>query len=163
MKMYVACLASYNAGRHHGEWFDLQDYFCCEDLEADIAVKVLETSPVPGAEEWAAHDYDGVHGFGEYPNLDELLEYVRLIAAHGDAWQAFTAYEGKGVSEEDFMSAYLGQYDSEAAFAEEWACEVHGLTGQESFFSWIDWQRAWDADLQHSFVYTEGYVFRRHF
>lgn len=46
-KIYVACLASYNAGRHHGAWFDLEDYADAEDLQAAINEKVLLTSPFP--------------------------------------------------------------------------------------------------------------------
>lgn len=47
MRMYAACLASYNAGTLHGEWFDLEDYGDKEELLAAIAEKVLRTSPYP--------------------------------------------------------------------------------------------------------------------
>lgn len=41
--IYVACLASYNAGMLHGEWIDAaQD---AEDIEREIIEKVLLTSP----------------------------------------------------------------------------------------------------------------------
>lgn len=46
-KIYVACLASYNNGRHHGDWFDLEDYADADDLRDDIQKKVLITSPYP--------------------------------------------------------------------------------------------------------------------
>lgn len=46
-KIYVACLASYNNARHHGEWFDLEDYCDAEDLQKAVKEKVLMTSPYP--------------------------------------------------------------------------------------------------------------------
>lgn len=203
MRMYAACLASYNNGCLHGEWFDLENYEDASDLQADIQLKVLLTSPFPNvtvdcphceearrgmgiaegrnftgfyacshcdgygkhssSEEWAAHDYDGegLSSFGEYPNLEKLLDHVRLITEHGDAWIAFTNAFGDDVTEENFEDAYQGEYDSEAEFAEEWCCEAQGLTGDEMFYSWIDWQSAWNRDLQHDFTFEGGYVFLR--
>lgn len=44
-RIYVACLASYNAGRLHGAWIDAtQD---ADDIRREIAEKVLRTSPCP--------------------------------------------------------------------------------------------------------------------
>ena len=44
-EIYVACLASYNDGVHHGEWIDAaQDP---EDLEREIFTRILKTSPRP--------------------------------------------------------------------------------------------------------------------
>lgn len=190
MKMYAACLASYNNGHLHGRWFDLEDYADADELKQAIAVYVLRTSPYPNvtvtcpacsgkkpeqffcrccdktgqvasAEEWAAHDWDGegLATFGEYPDIQRVLNHVEMVEMHGEAWAAFTAYHGGSVTEDDFQAAYRGHYDSEKAFAEEWCCELHGLKGDESFFNWIDWQQAWDCDLSHTFVYQDGYVF----
>jgi antirestriction protein len=50
MKIYVACLASYNAGRLYGKWISLES-----KTESDIWGEIedmLENSPEPGAEEW---------------------------------------------------------------------------------------------------------------
>ncbi|MDX9668736.1 antirestriction protein ArdA [Pseudomonas sp. P8_250] len=46
-RIYVACLAAYNAGKLHGEWFDLEDYTDADDLQEAIAARVLRTSPCP--------------------------------------------------------------------------------------------------------------------
>lgn len=202
MRMYAACLASYNNGVLHGEWFDLEDYLEDADgLLAAIAEKVLLTSPYPNvtvdcphceearrgmgiaegrsftgfyeckhcdgygkhssSEEWAAHDYDGegLSSFGEYPNLEKLLDHVRLIAEHGPAWIAFTNAFGDDVTEENFEEAYRGEYESEEAFAEEFTCEMQGWNGDEVFYSWIDWKAAWNCSLRFDFTFTDGYVF----
>lgn len=49
MRMYAACLASYNNGDLHGKWFDLEDYSDKDELLEAIAEKVLRTSPHPKA------------------------------------------------------------------------------------------------------------------
>lgn len=47
MRIYVACLASYNNGRLHGAWLDLDDYVDAEDLSKAVKEQVLITSPYP--------------------------------------------------------------------------------------------------------------------
>lgn len=196
MRMYAACLASYNNGCLHGEWFNLEDYSDNDELLEAIAEKVLRNSPfpnvtvecpecdgpvastpgcdagdwqcpccdgsgrVPSAEEWAAHDWDGegLSEFGEYPDLEEVLEHVRLVSEHGDAWIAFKSYFGADVTEQSFEDAHRGAYDSFEDFVEEWCREVHGWKGDEPFYSWIDWERA-GRDLEQDFTFTEGHVF----
>lgn len=128
MKMYAACLASYNNGTLHGEWFDLEDFDDKDELLAAIGAQVLLTSPTPGAEEWAAHDWDGegLSQFGEYPDLDAVLEHVRLMAEHGDAWVAYVETVGSHwATEEDFHEAYRGEFDS----PEDWARDFLESTG----------------------------------
>lgn len=203
MRMYVACLASYNNGVLHGEWFDLEDFEDAVGLQEAIAEKVLMTSPHPNvtvecphcetgrrgygvaqggnftgfyscshcdgygnhpsAEEWAAHDWDGegLSEFGEYPDLEEVLEHVRLVSEHGGAWVAFKSYFGADVTEQNFEDAYRGEYDSFEAFVEAWCQEVHGWKGDEVFYSWIDWERA-GRDLEQDFTFTDGHVFYSH-
>ncbi|MFD5697819.1 antirestriction protein ArdA [Streptomyces lasiicapitis] len=70
-QIYVACLASYNHGVLHGEWIDAtQDP---DSIGHEIRL-MLERSPVPGAEEFAIHDYDGFGGLklGENETLEDL-------------------------------------------------------------------------------------------
>ena len=54
-KIYVACLASYNNGILHGNWIDAD---IGEDEINEEIQKVLKTSPIEDAEEFAVHDYD---------------------------------------------------------------------------------------------------------
>lgn len=107
MKIYAACLASYNAGILHGAWIDATDDAdemsesiramlrkspCpnvtveCPDCEgdgkqADDAVCELcqGKGVVPSAEEYAIHDYEGIpSSFGEYPSLESIADFVAL-------------------------------------------------------------------------------------
>lgn len=77
-QIYAACLASYNHGILHGEWIDAtQDP---DSIGHKIQV-MLERSPIPGAEEFAIHDYDGFEGLelGEYESLEDLHEIARTL------------------------------------------------------------------------------------
>jgi len=73
-RIYVACLAAYNAGILHGEWIGLDQDI--DDIWSEIR-NMPSSSPEPYAEEWAIHDYDGFGGFhlSEY----EGIERVQLI------------------------------------------------------------------------------------
>jgi len=84
MRIYVACLASYNNGRLHGAWFDLDDYVDAEDLSKAVKEQVLLTSPYPNVMvECIACGGDGInpnesdsickacHGTGEVPSAEE--------------------------------------------------------------------------------------------
>lgn len=76
MRIYVACLASYNAGTLHGRWIDASSDADAMQGEIDA---MLKASREPGAEEWAVHDYDGVpSSLGEYPGLDKIAAFVAL-------------------------------------------------------------------------------------
>jgi antirestriction protein len=82
-RIYVACLASYNAGRLHGAWMDVGSDV--DDLHASIR-GVLASSPEPDAEEWAIHDYEGFGEYrvSEYADLDKLVTIAGLIEEHGE-------------------------------------------------------------------------------
>lgn len=121
MRMYAACLASYNNGVLHGEWFDLEDYDDAEDLLEDIKSKVLMTSKfpnvtveidcpdcygyadecprcdgtgdiqVPSAEEWAAHDWEG-DGLSEFGEYPNLEEVLTHVRMVSEHGDAWLAY-----------------------------------------------------------------------
>ena len=55
--VYVACLASYNAGKGYGAWFDLDDYSDLDELGA-VVNEMLSNSPVPNAEEYRIDDFE---------------------------------------------------------------------------------------------------------
>jgi len=75
-RIYVACLAAYNAGHLHGTW--IQANQAVEDIRSEVSA-MLTASPEPNAEEWAIHDYEG---FGEIRlRAWETLERVTTIAA----------------------------------------------------------------------------------
>lgn len=76
MKIYVACLASYNAGRLHGAWIDVDTD---KDVMAAKIEAMLKASPMLDAEEFAVHDYDEFPNMGEYPSLDAIAATAELV------------------------------------------------------------------------------------
>ena len=126
-RIYVACLAAYNAGILYGAWIDADQPD--DDLHAAVR-DMLAASPVPGAEEWAIHDYEG---FGplrlsEWESITRVSAIAHGIAEHGNAFAAWLSYdESRGpIDVEAFEDAYRGEWDSLRAYAEDWA-ESTGL------------------------------------
>ena len=58
----------------------------------------------------------------------------------------------------DFEDAYVGYYDSEADFAEQY----WEMCGESEIPSWlvIDWKATWDSALRFDFVEEDGHFFR---
>jgi len=160
-RIYVACLASYNAGKLHGQWIDAnQD----EESLQDAINGVLVTSPEPGAEEWAIHDYDYMPNLEENPDLEQVSEIARLIEEHGEPFRIFVDHEGaEYASEERFQDAYCGEYggllsDPLTAYAEEYMSEA--FTIPEDLEPYIDYERyARDLDCE-GFWEKNGHIFR---
>jgi len=115
-RIYVACLASYNAGRLHGRWIDAID---ADSIREEIK-ELLKASPVPNAEEWAIHDYDGFYGvpISETEDVDAVAELGAMIRKHGEPVALFAARIGVAkATEERFLDAYCGEWKSERAYA----------------------------------------------
>jgi antirestriction protein len=84
-RIYVACLAAYNAGRLHGVWIDANQ--SPVDIYSVVS-EMLAASPESCAEEWAIHDYEG---FGElrlseWESLARISGIAARIAKHGSAF-----------------------------------------------------------------------------
>lgn len=118
-RIYVACLAAYNAGILHGEWIDLTDDI--DDTWNRIR-SMLASSPIPEAEEWAIHDFEGFAGvrLSEYENIErvhELAEFLQSNNAVGAL--ALDHYHGDIEDAQTALNNYMGCYSSIADYAEE--------------------------------------------
>lgn len=122
-RMYAACLAAYNNGVLHGEWIEL-DGKTADEIQSEIDA-MLAASPVEGAEEWAAHDWEGLD-FGEHPSLEAVAAYVETMEELDDSERdAFIAFMDNmsvhdDTSLERFRDAYIGMYSSVESWAEEY-------------------------------------------
>jgi len=119
-RIYVASLSDYNDGRLHGVWLDANAD--AEDLDESIQ-EMLARSPMPGAEEWAIHDYEGFGPLrlGEYEDLGTISQIAHGMAEHGLAfahWAAICAYTDHDELAR-FDDVYLGHWESVEAYAEE--------------------------------------------
>ncbi len=119
IKIYVACLASYNGGRLHGVWIDATDEL--DDIQEQIS-KMLEQSPIEDAEEYAIHDYEGFNGYriGEYEGIESVQEIASFIEEYPEIggellYHCSDLDEARQAIEE----SYAGCYKSLAGFAEE--------------------------------------------
>jgi len=118
-RVYIASLADYNDGRLYGDWIDADQ----DENELERAIKeMLARSPIPGAEEWAIHDYEG---FGplrldEFESLAAVARIAKGIGEHGPAFAAWAAHVGTDSEAlDEFEDAYMGEWESAVAFAEE--------------------------------------------
>jgi antirestriction protein len=136
VRIYAACLASYNAGTLHGEWIDAAD----TETMNDAIQAMLAASPEPGAEEYAIHDYEAPWAIDEYESLDDIASAVDSYETHGDAFvAALNLAPSVDVAVEMVEDRCLGAYDSWREMAE---CHVdEGLFGPvpDALANYIDY------------------------
>jgi antirestriction protein len=117
-QVYVASLSDYNDGRLHGAWVNAAKQ--PEELHEEVT-KMLARSPIPGAEEFAIHDYEG---FGplrlsEYESLETVALIGRGIAEHGPAFAHWA--ELVGTNEPDVLDKFEDHYEGHAESVEAYA------------------------------------------
>ncbi|MAW81422.1 MAG: antirestriction protein [Parvularcula sp.] len=134
----MACLAAYNNGCLHGCWIDATT----PDEIMDAVRTMLAASPIPNAEEWAIHDYDGFEGanLSEYASFKTVCDLADFIEEHGELGGKLLSHFGDDLDEaRSAFDEYAGEYLSAAEFAES----LHEETGSEvpeSLRYYIDWQ-----------------------
>ena len=111
IRIYVADLAAYNSGILYGTWIDAT--LDVDDIQEQIN-KLLESSPIENAEEYAIHDYEG---FGNYP----LSEYEGINAAHELACFIEQHEEMAG----ELLSIFNGDIEQASKAIEENYCGCH--------------------------------------
>lgn len=152
-RIYVACLAAYNAGRLHGRWIDAtQD---AAAIRGEIE-EMLAASPEPSAEEWAIHDHEGLGAIGESEDLDRVSAIGQAVAAAGDDAAALLAWLGSepGRDPDEFADVFQGSWDSLADYVEEhWTDAGYNADNAAGGAWWhparyVDWDRmARDLEL----------------
>jgi len=136
-RIYVACLASYNAGILHGRWIDVTEP---DDIRENVAA-MLAASPEPGAEEWAIHDYEGFEGadISEFAGFDRVCELADFIEEHGRLGGKLLAHFCGALDEaRAAFEDYAGEYKSLEDFAFEFT-EQTGVKIPESLEHYIDY------------------------
>jgi antirestriction protein len=160
MQIYIACLASYNAGHLHGAWIDVSSD--ADAMREEVAA-VLASSPVPGAEEWAVHDYDGFPDMGEYPGLDaiaataELYELAAEYDIGADDFRAIAAnWHGVRADILRALDNFAGIFDRLRDFADGLADETlaaHGIKEGDFAQQHFDYEsHARDIEIEYDVV-----------
>lgn len=120
IRIYVADLAAYNAGKLRGVWIDATKDM--EDIWNEVKA-MLSKSPEPLAEEYAIHDYEGFEGYGlsEYEGLDKAHEIACFIEEHGKIAGELLNYFGGDLEEAIRMieDNYCGLWDSLEDYARD--------------------------------------------
>lgn len=143
-RIYVACLAAYNGGYLHGQWISVND----SDEIRDNINKMLATSPIPNADEWAIHAYEGFgeYKLSEYEDIDNLVNLAEFIVKHdelgGVLLGEYSVEEAKKLLEE----CYHGSYNSEVDFAQTIFDEFHGSVIPDNLIDYFDYD-AFARDL----------------
>lgn len=153
IRIYVACLASYNAGILHGTWIDVSGDV--DDMREQID-NMLAASRQCDAEEWAIHDYEAPFSIDEYESLDDLARIADLYDQHGDVFEAALEINGEDIDyAEKMVDCFVGTYDDWSDMAYEYVEE--GLFGDiaDNIKGYIDYERL-GRDL--SFDYSGTYV-----
>jgi antirestriction protein len=144
MQVWVGCLACYNAGNLNGKWLDAADatdWKCSNPTHEEFWVFDLENMPVreemspSTAQAWA-----------------ELVEDIDS----DDEYEAFRAWlendhksDPGDVDLSSFRDAYFGTWESERAYAENYADEIIGVDDDPAWpFNHVDWDSATDDLMQ---------------
>ena len=136
-RIYVACLAAYNNGQLHGSWIDVQD----EDSILEAVRAILNSSPIPDAEEWAIHDYENFDGvtINEYDSFARVVEIAEFLEnCSGFGGKLLENYGGDIKDAEAALERYNGEYESLADFAEELSASTTQIP--ESLKYYIDYK-----------------------
>ena len=141
-QVYVACLASYNAGKLFGKWIDITDAESVDEVHEEIS-EMLSQSPQPGAEEWRIDDTEYLPGG---LGLEGMVSFALAVADHGQQnREALAMLLDCGAAIEDlsaeFSARYKGSWEDGVDFAEDHA-EQHGLIREKAneLERHIDWK-----------------------
>jgi len=156
IRIYVACLASYNNGILHGVWID-----ATQSLEAihDQIAAMLNASQIEEAEEYALHDYEGFEGaeVAEYQGVESVARIAAFIEEHGALGGKLIAYFGDlEEAREAISDRYAGQYTSLEDFARELTEETTSIPQNLAFY--IDYERmARDLEISDVLIIEMGF------
>ena len=152
-RIYVTDLAAYNNGILHGQWLDAtQDL----DMLRDAINAMLKDSPIPNAEEYAIHDYEGFYGHHveEYSNIETLHEIACFLEEHSELGGALLKHwcGDLEMAQKALKDNYSGIYKSLADYAKELTESSVEIPASLEFY--IDYEAmARDMDLNGD-VYT---------
>ncbi len=174
MRIYVASLSDYNAGRLHGAWIDFEPEDTPDGIWAEIEA-MLQASPEISicqwcgndeagqhighsymggiVEEWEIHDYEGWPD-GMVPSkhsIEELVTISNAVDEHGDAYLAWM--DNTGDIDPDNMPEYSTYEDAEE-LGKMWYDGMYGMEGLDAIEYYVNW-KAFGESLMVDGQYTE--------
>lgn len=134
MRIYVACLASYNSGVLHGRWIEATAD--ADDMMEEVRTMLAE-SPVADAEEWAIHDTEGLpDSIGEFSGLEPVAAFVELVEDYsyldeGELAEIVADFGSVEAARDALEDGFCGIYDSFRDYADEHADEMIACHDQQ--------------------------------
>ena len=159
-RIYVGTYKKYNNGSIAGGWLDLEDYADKEEfLKACAKLHKDERDP-----EFMFQDWENLPSgmVGECFINAEVWDWIALDSSERELLAVYQENIDSSADIETAQYKFVGTYDSEAEFAEEW---THLTSGEPDFDSLetrlgivIDWEATWNCNLRHSYscVYHNG-------
>lgn len=147
VRVWVGCLACYNAGDLTGEWFDADEAPTDMCDFNDAVPSSAEHSEEAHDELWV-FDHEGLSGLlsGACSPVD-ARELAQQLAASGNpsAYGAYASTVGcEYATVEGFEDAFCGEFEYGADYAEELAGECGMVNSADRWpLTCIDWDRAW--------------------
>lgn len=157
--LYVGTYAKYNNGSISGAWVDLTEvstlnefYEICAGLHSD------ESDP-----EYMFQDYQGfpssLYCESSAREIFTVLEYINENLTDKPLEAIFGFLEhGREISE--FENCYIGPYDSERSFSDEYFDDIYLSQVPKSIQYYINYQSFCDDLFINDYTYIDGYVFR---
>ena len=132
-RVYVACLASYNAGRLVGTWLDMEDFCDADELAGAFCAAIK-------GEEWAIHDYEGwpANTLGEHSSPTDVWELHEALTEHGGEILSACLANFRDLAQAlEHVENFAGEADSLGDFARE----MHESCGTSlgELAAYIDW------------------------
>lgn len=168
-KIYVSTYAKYNEGNLNGEWITIQDYSDAEELMQEMK-DLHEDEDDP---EFMIQDSEGdlTALIGECMSIEDWNEFYEVLDAVEDSYldiEAIEAYANNFCGEwsakvvEDASDAYIGEYDNDEDFAQEYAESTGAINQNKNWPHYcIDWK--WAArELMYDIFESNGYYFYNH-
>lgn len=122
-QIWAGSLSDYNNGRLHGAWIDAarEPDEIQADIDAMLAASPWAIQTGEPAEEWGVFDTDnfGDCRIGQHEDLEWISAVAKGIAEHGLAFAAWADVMEERELLPGFEEAYIGEYDSLEAYAEE--------------------------------------------
>ncbi|MGA1626683.1 MAG: hypothetical protein ACO4AJ_13840 [Prochlorothrix sp.] len=134
------------------------------NLSTDTQLEVGDMIDLDGYPAYDIEDF--ISEFGEKAFTDGYYKtWEKLTNSEGHSENAVRAFIDEfGIREiGSFADSYVGQYPSEAAFAEEYFTENYHLDVLSQAGICVDWDTTWTNCLEPSYTWVGGYVFNNDF
>ena len=170
MKLYVGTYKKYNEGSLKGKWLDLDDYNdkdefleACQELHKDEKDPELMFQDMEYEYEWEKKLYAESCIPEEYWEIKNELARLDVDDEIFDAWLTNTCDNPTAEDVKTCREQYIGKYDSEADFAEQWYTDIGDPLMKSHLSRYINWDDVYQAEFSFDGFWNDNdYFFDSH-